>query len=106
MGKPIGLLEIEIFDWPDSFFVEANSHDRDYFMFFPEADPFEDPPPHFVDLSVYDTGWCSCTDFRRNVEPFMFLGGQHRRECIHIIAARRYRAILGGKPKPMPRNLF
>jgi hypothetical protein len=106
MPKSIGQLDITIFDWPDRFFVESDEPDRDYLKFWPEADPFEDPPPHFVDLEIYETGWCSCTDFRVRVEPYLFMGLVHRRECIHIIAARRFQRLHGSKPTKMPSTLF
>lgn len=104
--RPIESLEIWILDWPDRFFVEAENYDRDYFEFFPKADPIENPAPHLVDLGELESGWCDCEDFRRNVEPFLkkqpFVNEIHRTECKHIICARRFRDRLGSKPKPLP----
>lgn len=99
MGKPIQDLEVEIYQWPTQFLVEAERPDRDYTYFYPNA-PIE-IYPHFVDLEVYETGWCSCRDFRFQVEPFIFWNHVHRRECIHLIAAKRYLNRIGSQPQPM-----
>lgn len=93
-------LSIQIFEWPTRFLVEADTPDRSYYKFWPDAEV--EIWPHFVDLEIYDDGWCSCDDFRFEVEPYLSWP-KHRRECIHIIAAKRYHALSGGKqPKQMP----
>lgn len=107
MGKPIEDLYVEPFDFPYSFLVEAEGPDRDYAEVFPEVTP--ENYPHFVDLTIYETGWCSCRDFRYNVEPYVFWNLVHRRHCVHIVAAVRYLALVGSiKPKPTisPKLLF
>ena len=106
MGKPIEQLECEIFEWPDRWLVEAAEPDRDYYTFYP---PAENEPreiwPHFVDLSAYDTGWCTCRDYRFNILPYLFLDLVHRRQCIHIIAALRAQRLRATRPKPIKPNL-
>lgn len=104
MGKAIEDLEVLCYEWPDRFFVEAECIDRDYTFFFPMATP--EIYPHFVDLGIYEAGWCDCRDFRFSVEPYLSYTGPHRLHCIHLIAARRYRNLLGTKPKPLCLKLF
>lgn len=96
-------LYVEIFEFPDRFFVEANNPDRDYREFFPG--PYE-VDPHFVDLEVYETGKCSCRDFEINIEPYIPWNNTNRRTCIHIRAAQAFRRQFTIPPTPMPLQLW
>lgn len=96
-------LEVEIFEWPDRFLVEALEPDRDYVKFFPDA-PIE-IYPHFIDLGEEREGWCSCRDFRFNVEPYL-VNESHRAVCVHIMHARRWRDARGSKPKALPSTIY
>ena len=103
MGKPIDQLEVELYEWPDRWLVEAEGPDRDYYQFYP--DDTKETWPHFVDLSIYDAGWCSCRDFRFGVEPYLYAGIPNRCECIHIFAALRARRLRGSKPTFFKTNI-
>lgn len=85
------------------FWVETDEPDREVMEIFDDDTPY----PYLVDLDSdeFPSGECDCRDFRFNVKPF--IEEQGRKECIHIIKCRRYRALLGGiKPKPMPNQLI
>ena len=92
-------LEVEVFDWPDTFHVEARELDREYLSVFPDVEP--EVYPYLVDLSSEPEGECDCRDFRFNVRPYIDKPN-HRKTCIHIIAARRFKNLLGTKPKKLP----
>lgn len=102
MGKPIEDLECQIFDWPDRFFVESETPDRDYALVFPNVPP--EIYPHLADLSE---PMCDCRDFTYNIIPYLHQP-IHRTECKHLMAARRYRNLIGNtKPKKLyASNLF
>jgi hypothetical protein len=89
-------MDVSTYEYPDRYFVEADSVDRDYIAFFGNTDSW--CPPHFVDLSE---PYCSCRDFNYNVLPYIDEPNA-RLTCKHIDAALLYRRGLITCPQPLP----
>lgn len=92
---------VELFEFPDRFFVESENPDRDYKEFYPHIN--EETPPHFVDLGEEEHGWCSCRDYRINLRNANLVN--EKRQCKHILAAIKFRDKLTSKPKPLPSKI-
>lgn len=85
------LPEVEVFDWPSRFLVEAREPDRALREIFGDDTPY----PYLVDI---DENECPCYDFQQNITKFQ----DGRQQCKHLIAANRYRYLMINKPKPLP----
>lgn len=94
-------LQVEVFDWPSRFLVEAEKPDSEWPKFFKGLEDFDPLAPYLVDLDECREGWCGCRDFAVNVAPFLDDPG-HRASCKHIIRAREFKRQMGDKPKKMP----
>jgi hypothetical protein len=82
-------MEVQILDWPDTFFVQAGSPDHWMRKF---GSP-EGPAPHLVDISIPE---CDCESFKR-----MYQNGK-KGQCNHITAARAFRNQFSAKPQQLP----
>lgn len=92
-------LDVSTFEYPDRFFVEAETNDRDYVNFLNCDDNWI--PPHFVDLSE---PYCSCRDWNYNVLPYIHQDGA-RKTCKHIDAAIRYRREFAVRLTTLPERI-
>lgn len=89
-----GDLEVWVFDWPARFLVEANEPDKALIDLFDDPTPY----PYLVDITIPE---CACFDFQQNI-----LNENGRTLCKHLIAAQRYRWLMGDNPKPLPTIYF
>lgn len=86
-------LAVEPRDWPDTFFVEDTRPDKLLIEYFNDHEIY----PYLVDLNP---PCCLCYDFQKIITE-----REDPRMCKHLIAAMRYKNLMGEKPKKLPDTL-